>query len=185
MTGRSIEASPQFYARLAASLYLITIFAGTSALVFAEGRQLANLIAGASYVAVTVLFYYLFRPVSRNLSLLAMLLSLAGCVWGALSAFGLVPAQVSPLIFFGFYCLLLGFLIFNSTFLPRWLGVLMVIGGLGWLTFLAPPLVKQLTPYNMLPGIIAETTLTLWLLVKGVDVDRWKERAHVRGAATA
>jgi hypothetical protein len=52
--------------------------------------------------------------------------------------------------------------------------VLMVLGGLGWLTF-ALPQAKSLQPYNMVPGIFAEGVLTLWLLVKGVDAQRWNE----------
>ena len=41
---------------------------------------------------------------------------------------------------------------------------------LGWLTFAVPPLAKQLVPFNMIPGILAETALALWLLVRGVRV---------------
>jgi hypothetical protein len=80
------------------------------------------------------------------------------------------------LVFFGFYCLLIGYLIYRSTFLPRMLGVLMVFAGLGWLAFLSPPLAKSLSPYNLVLGIIAEGLLMLWLLVFGVNVQRWKER---------
>ncbi len=80
------------------------------------------------------------------------------------------------LVFFGFYCLMIGFLIVRSTFLPRILGVLMAIAGLGWLTFLSPPLANQLAPYNLLPGIVGEGLLTLWLLVMGVNVQRWHEQ---------
>src|SRR5207249_8313199 len=58
------------------------------------------------------------------------------------------------LVFFGFYCLLIGYLIFSSTFLPRILGALMAFGGLGWLTFLSPALAHSLSPYNMAPGMI-------------------------------
>jgi len=53
------------------------------------------------------------------------------------------------LVFFGFYDLLIGYLIFRSAFLPRILGVLMAFAGLGWLTFLSPPLASHLSPYNL------------------------------------
>jgi hypothetical protein len=81
------------------------------------------------------------------------------------------------LVFFGLQCLLIGYLILRSTFLLRILGALMVFAGLGWLTFLSPPLAKSLSPYNMLPGGLGELSLTLWLLVLGVNVQRWKEQA--------
>jgi hypothetical protein len=80
-------------------------------------------------------------------------------------------------IFFGFYCLLIGYLIFRSAFLPRILGVLMAFAGLGWLAFLSPPLADYLSPYIQILGILAELSLCLWLLVMGVNVQRWKEQA--------
>ena len=86
-------------------------------------------------------------------------------------------AQTITLVFFGLYCLLIGFLIFKSTFLPRILGVLMALAGLGWLTFLAPPLANALSPYVLVLGFLAELSLMLWLLVKGVNVERWKQQA--------
>ena len=86
-------------------------------------------------------------------------------------------AQTITLVFFGLYCLLIGFLIFKSTFLPRILGVLMALAGLGWLTFLAPPLANALSPYALVLGFLAELSLMLWLLVKGVNVERWKQQA--------
>jgi hypothetical protein len=86
-------------------------------------------------------------------------------------------AQTITLVFFGLYCLLIGYLIFKSTFLPRILGVLMVLAGLGWLTFLAPPLANALSPYVLVLGFLAELSLMLWLLVKGVNVERWKQQA--------
>jgi hypothetical protein len=80
-------------------------------------------------------------------------------------------------VFFGVYCLLIGYLIFRSAFLPRILGVLMACAGLGWLTFLSPPLANSLSPYIVVLGFLAELSLMLWLLVMGVNVQRWKERA--------
>jgi hypothetical protein len=58
----------------------------------------------------------------------------------------------------------------------------MMFAGLGWLTFLLPSLANSLAPYNMIPGGIGELSLTLWLLVKGVNVPRWREQET--GAAT-
>lgn len=84
---------------------------GTLALVSVSGRVAANLAASACYVAVTLLFYGLFKPVSRSLSLLAAFFGLAGCAIGALEAFHLAPFQINSLVLFGFYCLLIGYLI--------------------------------------------------------------------------
>lgn len=178
---RIAKASPLFKARIAGVFYLLTFLTGGAAL-FVRGNlgSAAGLIAGACYVAVTLLFYDLFKPVNRSLSLLAAFFSLVGCVIGFLSPFHLAPFNINPLVFFGFYCLLIGYLIFRSTFLPRILGVLMVFAGLGWLTFLYPPLANYLSPYNMIPGLIGEGSLTLWLLVMGVNVQRWKERGACR-----
>jgi hypothetical protein len=168
---------PKFKARMAGVFYLITFVAGVLALASASGRFAANLIATAAYVAVTLLFYDLFKPVNRSVSLIAALVSFVGLTVGTLSMFHLSPFQINTLVFFGIYCVLIGYLIFRSTFLPRVLGVLMAFGGLGWLTFATPSLVKVLSPYNMAPGIIAEGVLTVWLLAVGVNAQRWKEHA--------
>jgi hypothetical protein len=82
------------------------------------------------------------------------------------------------IIFFAFYCLIAGYLIYRSTFLPRIIGVLLMIAGAAWRTFLSPPFgAAYLRPYIM-PFAIGEAVLTLWLLVKGVDAERWKESAQ-------
>jgi hypothetical protein len=82
------------------------------------------------------------------------------------------------LVFDGVFLLLIGYLIFRSPFLPRLLGVLVAFAGLGWLTYLWPPLARELTPYIQGIGGLAEGTLMLWLLVIGVDGERWQEQAN-------
>jgi hypothetical protein len=81
--------------------------------------------------------------------------------------------------FFGFACLTLGYVIYRSTYLPRTVGVLMTIAGASYLlnsfaVFLAPAIAGKLFPFLFGPIVIAEMTLALWLLVKGVDVPKWQ-----------
>ena len=89
------------------------------------------------------------------------------------------------MVFFGFYNLLIGYLIFRSTFLPRILGVLLAISGLyyqidNFAGFLSPAFAAHLEPYVPVIGM-AELLLALWLLVKGVNEQRWKEQASAKG----
>ena len=163
-------------ARIAGVFYLITFVAGSASLALANGKLAADLIADVAYVGVTILFYQIFKPVNKNISLLAAGFSLVGITNGALTTFHRAPTTINPLVFFGFYCLLIGYLIIKSTFLPRILGLLMAIGGLGWLTFMSPTLTHSLYPYNLAPGIIGEGVLTLWLLAVGLNEQRWKEQ---------
>jgi hypothetical protein len=233
MVERIAAASPRPRVRITSVVYFFYFLTAVSSVLFLKGlvvdgdaASTANnilahqplfrlglatgLIATACYVAVTALFYELFRPVNRSLSLLAAFFSIVGCaILAFASLFQLAPlvvlgggqylsvfkveqlqAQASLFlelyglgvsicfVFFGVYCLLIGYLIFKSSFLPRILGVLMVFAGLGWLTFLFPPLANYLSPYNLVLGFLAELALMLWLLVMGVDVQRWKEQAR-------
>jgi hypothetical protein len=81
------------------------------------------------------------------------------------------------LIFFGFWLIPTGYLIVRSTFFPRIIGVLLMLDGLGWATFLWPPLATSLYPVISVVAALAELPLVLWLLVVGVNVPRWKEQA--------
>jgi hypothetical protein len=198
-------------------LFRLTDAAATASGILLHGQRFwlsftFNLLVIASYLAVTALFYDLYKPVSRRLSLQAVLFSVTGCAvqaaalvfyaapWVVLTApktlTPLAPEQLQALAllglnlyvqayniglaFFGFYCLLIGYLTFRSTFLPRILGVLMMLGGLGWLTFLSPPLVDFLRPYNVAPGVLGEGALTLWLLLAGVNAEKWDEQGRAR-----
>jgi len=168
-------------ARITGVVYLLYFLTAVSdEALIGRGRLLVfdavNLIAYAFYIAVTLLFYYMFRPVNRNLSLLAAIFSLVGSANDVLSLFNLAPYKISSLAFFGPYCLLIGYLIFRSTFLPRILGVLMASAGVGWLIVLSA-LASQLSTYLTILGFLAEASLMLWLIVKGVNIPRWKEQA--------
>jgi hypothetical protein len=85
------------------------------------------------------------------------------------------------LIFFGFACLVYGYLIFRSGYLPKLLGLLMQVAGLGYLVnsfamLLAPGFAAKISPGILLPSFVAELTLCLWLIVKGVNVPKWNAR---------
>jgi hypothetical protein len=164
-------------------LYFLTAMFSTTL----HGPKLAvygdalNVISIACYVTVTLLFYAMFKPVNKSLSLLAALFGLAGCAVQALSNLHLIPSYVSPLIFFGPFCILIGYLMIMSTFLPRALGALLAFAGAGWLVYLAPPVAHHLSVYIEALGILAEGLVMLWLLVMGVNVARWKEQARAAG----
>lgn len=85
------------------------------------------------------------------------------------------------LLFFGCVCLVLGYLIFRSGYLPRLLGVLMQIAGLGYLLdgfslILSPSFRALIYPASLMPAFVAELSFCLWLLVKGVNMEKWKLR---------
>lgn len=82
------------------------------------------------------------------------------------------------LIFFGFVCLIEGYLIYKSQYLPKLLGVLMAIAGFCYLiNSFASILAPQFSNFALLlPCIVAELGLTLWLIFKGVNLKIWKEK---------
>jgi hypothetical protein len=86
------------------------------------------------------------------------------------------PAYKIGLAFFGLYNLLNGYLILKSIFLPRFLGVFLVIAGLPFVIFLTP-LGKSLSPFAVAPAAVGEGLLLVWLLVKGVNAQKWAEQA--------
>ena len=94
------------------------------------------------------------------------------------------------LIFFGCECLILGYLILRSGYLPKVVGVLMQIAGICYLTnsfalIVSPSLAAQLVPAILLPAFVGEASLCLWLIVKGVNVSKWRARASAKPASSA
>jgi hypothetical protein len=170
----------------------------------------SSLIAVAFHIAWAFLFYDLFKPVNRSVSLLALCVILVGCAMQALTSLlylapllvlqggsslsAFTPHQVQELalvflnlnaqafeiylVFFGLWCVLIGYLIFRSTFLPRILGVLLAIDGLAWMLYLSPPLAQHLFLLIAVASGLAEIPLQLWLLVVGVNPQRWNEQAR-------
>lgn len=157
----------------------------------------ANLVMHLSEIGVMIALYVLLRPVSRNLALLFVLFNLVQtAVLVAAKLVLVIPLlllgdapylKAFGLVFFGFVCLVQGHLIRRSGYLPRVLGVLLQIAGLCYLLnsftlILAPRISSKLFMVIMLPVIIAELSLALWLLVKGVDVEKWRARALAQRA---
>ena len=244
MTSRTVETSPQVYARMAGVLFVISIIAGgfgewyVPTRLFVSGDATAtatNLIESdlllrvgfASYlveamcdITLTLILYVLLKPVSKNVALLAAFFALVGTAVFAVAAmlFQFAPSfileggdylksfsadQVNGLamlslkfsgyggwlflIFYGVASILRGYLIFQSGYLPKALGALLALAGLGFVTknfvFVLAP--AYATDFLILPMIIAILALALWLLLKGVDMKKWEERARVpevRGA---
>jgi len=176
------EVSPRFKARMAGGLYVFSVLTALFLELFLGGRlgYAANIIQISGMAAVTLLSYDIFKAVNKSLSLLASSFNLVGL---ASEVFRLNPHGVNiAIVFHGVFCILIGYLTFKSAFLPRILGALMAFAGLSWLTFLLPPLAKYLSPYNLACGLIGEASVFLWLLVMGVNAQRWREQAGTASA---
>ncbi|HUK24632.1 MAG TPA: DUF4386 domain-containing protein [Terriglobales bacterium] len=237
MTLRTVENSPQLYARVGGALYLMIIVLGLFGEAFVRGRLIvpgdaaataanlrsceslwrfhiaAELVLLICAVALLMILYWLLRPVSRELAQLAVLFNVVSISIEAASTMYLVQAlfplggaaylkafapeqlyaMVSlslrshgygfgvSLIFFACFCLLIGYLIFHSGYLPRTIGVLMQVAGACYLAnsfalILSPKLADRLFPAILVPAFVGELSLCLWLLVKGVDIRKWEEK---------
>jgi hypothetical protein len=237
MTTRTIETSPQVYARIGGILYLMIIVVGALGEIFVRGTLIvsgnaastaSNIMASQSLwrmsiagdimvhvfdIPLMLALYVILKPVNKNLALLAVLFNLIQTAVLVANKFNLLmplfllgnadylksfePNQLYTLIqlfvrlheygfgigliFFGFVCLIQGYLLFRSGYFPRTLGVLMAIAGLSYLTnsftlILAPAYAATIFPILVL-ALVGELSLSLWLLVKGVRVEEWKKRA--------
>jgi hypothetical protein len=160
-------------------LYFLTAVAG-QALVskgFALPGKVTNFISVSLYIVLGILLYRLFLRTGRILSLVAALFNFAGSAVTLMAFFGDGTAPVNPLLFFGMYCLLIGVLILRSGFLPRIIGLLNATAGIGWFVFLVPLHTHFLDVSIEVFGFIAEAILMVWLLVRGVEEQKWVEDA--------
>lgn len=240
MTNRTVETSPQVYARMAGVLVLISIIAGGFGEWYVPNKLFVSGDAGAtannfiesdlllrvgfaSYlveamcdVTLTLILYVLLRPVSNNVALLAAFFALVGtAVFAVAMLFHFAPSFILEggdylksfsadqlnglamlslefsrqggwlfLIFYGVASILRGYLIFQSGYLPKALGALLALAGFGLVTknlvFVLAP--TYATDFLILPMIIAMLALSPWLLLKGVNVKKWEEKARVGGA---
>jgi hypothetical protein len=127
MMKRIAEALPRFKPGSEA-LLLLGLLSAVFGVFFVRRLEIAaDLIAVSSMIAVTLLLYGIFKPVNRGLSLLAASFNLVGLTFGALR-WNLRGVDI-PGVFEGFYCLLIGYLIFRSAFLPRILGRMIACAG--------------------------------------------------------
>jgi len=183
----SARRSARQLARFAGALYLAIIATSIYSFYRPETRLAFDLrvIALAAFVIVVAVLYVLFKPVSRNLSLAGAIFGVAGSTMGVLNSFHLAPFRLNNLVLFAFYCILIGTLIIRSSFIPRHVGVLMVIAGPGYLTLLWPAFGNSLEPWNLIPGAVGELTLAVWLFVKGVNQERWVEQSWVEQSRIA
>jgi len=142
------------------------------------------ILVGCAIQALTSLLYLAPLPILQGGS------SLSAFTPEQLQALALVFLRLNDyafqiyLVFFGTWCLLIGYLILRSTFLPRILGVLLAISGLGWVTYLSPPLANHLWPFIAAASALGEIPLEFWLIVMGLNVQRWKEQASAAGMRT-
>lgn len=228
MTTRTAETTPQTYARIGGSFYLMIIVFGALGQIFIRGALIVpgNAAATASHILasqalwrfgifgdimmhifdlpVMLAFYVLLKPINKNLVLLGVLFNvIQTAVLVANKANLVMPLLVLKngdaarafefiqihdygfgigLIFFGFACLVYGYLIFKSGYLPRLLGILLMIAGVSYLTnsftlLLAPTYAGTVFPVLLL-ALVGELSLSLWLIIKGVNIPKWEERAR-------
>ena len=187
-TATNILAQPKLYAfgytvfliEMAAQMAMTTLF---YVLLRPVDRTAALLslvfgLVGATIKTVARAFYY------------APLLVLGGAGYltvfdaSQLQALSLLFVKINSqianmaLVFLGISTFFLGYLIVKSTFLPRFLGVVSIVSGLGWLVYLSPALGSALFYYLIALAMLGVLLTSGWLLVRGVDEQRWREQAQ-------
>lgn len=187
-TAHNIQANELLY-RLSVAVHVLVVLTNVplAAIFYELFKYLHRLLA------MLVAFFILVATAVETAGLVdqfAPLLLLTGSVYShALSgeqaqALAQLPIALRTIsydintAFFGFYVICLGYLVFKSTFLPRAVGVLLALDGCAYLFYgfsdmLAPGFASMLIPWILLPSLLGEGSLCLWLLIAGVNVDRW------------
>ena len=191
-TAHNIQANELLY-RLGIVAHVVILTTNVPlAVIFYELFKVVN-----RRLALLVVFFTLLGTAVEGANLANQFAPLALLVDGHYSG-ALTPAQIQALaytsidlqgtsyainsVFFGFYGLTIGYLVFRSTFLPRVIGVLLAIGAACYLTysfatFISPGFASHLIPYIQLPSLVGEGSFCLWLLIVGVNTQRWNEHA--------
>jgi hypothetical protein len=160
-------------------------------------------------ILVGLALYQVLKPVNKNMAVLMVILNLVATPIAMLNELnhlaillllhvrGFTPDQLHALVslflnlyalglnivglFWGLWLLPMGYLVFKSGFLPRFIAVLLFIGCFGYLiqdftAFLLPNLEGNVAWFAVLTSW-GELLLALWLLIKGVNVEQWEKRA--------
>jgi hypothetical protein len=160
----------------------------------------SDLIGQVFHILLVLALYELLKTVNKNQALLMVILGLVPvpiAMLNQLNQFAVLPllnsADYSQVMFFlnlhnqgvliaqifwGLWLFPLGYLVFKSGYIPGILGVLLMIAGLGYLMdsfgkFLLPNYDLTISMFTF----IGEVLFLLWILIKGVNVEKWKERA--------
>ena len=171
-----------------------------------------SLVSLGVYVALMGLLYRVLAPADRTIARIALVFSIIALTLQAfaavsqLAAFGVATSgrtvvgesQVASvvllllrgygqaysvaLVMWGWFWLLVAFLVFWSPFMPRPLSVAPALAGLSWLLLLWPPLSAGL-PVQILGGL-GEVVFVLRLLIRGVNEDRWRTALQSDAART-
>lgn len=234
ITTHAGAASIQTYARIAGVLFLLSMVAGGFGEFYVPSKLIVShdaaatakniiafdslfrwgftgyLIEAVCDIALSLIFYVLLRPVSKNLALLAAFFGLVSTAVfagaelfyfaasfilggadylktfspGQLNTLGLLSLKFYAfgggifMVFYGVASLLRAYLIYRSGYLPKFLGVLLALAGLGFIIknfalVLAPAYPSD---FFLLPMPLAGLSLTAWFLVKGVDVPKWEAK---------
>jgi hypothetical protein len=191
-TAHNIQAHELLYRAGLAAHVLVTVTNVPLAVIFYELFKVVN-----RRVALLDAFFILVATAIEAAGILNQFAALAllsgepysGALPAAqLQALAYLPGDLSHAdyslhtVFFGFDILCTAYLVLRSGLLPRVIGVLLAIDGVAYLVYsfvdiLAPEFAADLVPWIQFPALLGEGAFCLWLLVVGVNVERWRQLA--------